>query len=104
MKHIVKTYDYNKRNNKDESKYLNYNYLEVKTIEELMASLYINLVKHGIEQMQPVLKEKQVLERLIESFIVQRIKYDRKEELDRVKYDESKFLLTAIDSYYSKML
>ena len=54
--------------------------------------------------MQPILEEKEVLQRLIESFIIQRIKYDRKEQLDKVSLDASSFLLTAIDSYYSKNL
>lgn len=102
LKNVVKTYSYYRKNKMLNEDYLNYDFSKALSYEETISVVYLNMVKYGIGKIQSVLDDETVVKNLAKSFVIERIKYDRKLELEDSLDDAGKFLINAIESYYLK--
>ena len=98
---LHKNYNYRKNKMLNED-YLNYDFSKALSYEETISVVYLNMVKYGIGKIQSVLDDETVVKNLAKSFVIERIKYDRKLELEDSLDDAGKFLINAIESYYLK--
>ncbi|MGN1000839.1 MAG: hypothetical protein ACI4OG_02770 [Bacilli bacterium] len=102
LKHVVKTYSYYEKNNTLNGKHLNYDFNKTQSYQETLSVVYLSMVKYGISKIQSALDDENVIKKLAKSFVMERIKYDRKKELENSLDDAGRFLINAIESYYSK--
>jgi len=61
------------------------------------------LVKYGISKTKVVLNDKYILEKLVESFVIERIKNNLKGKIDVSLDDVNNFLIASIDSHYAQV-
>lgn len=101
---LVLTYDYNKRNDKELSKYLNYNLLEIKKYDELIASLYLNLFKNGVHWFQSLFKDKKIVTSLSYLYVSQIINNNNYKNMNEDLLEENRFLIVSIENYYASIL
>lgn len=104
LKHVVKVYSFHKKNNIelidgiDLSDTLN----EKSSPNQVIAVVHFNLVKYGVDKTKIVLDKDYILKALAKSFVIERLKKDKTENLDLELDDASNFLLMSIESYFSK--
>lgn len=93
LKNSVKTYYYyNEEKTKENKEY--YSNISI---------LNIGLEKYGVAKTVTILKDINMVNKLCLAFVIERIKYNHKSELDSLTNEKANFLATSIDSYYSKI-